>query len=85
MFYIKSAVEAVDGDLSNVDGLRAAFEAADFASVRGDFEMGHNHHPIQNFYLQEVAEDDEGTWTTKIVQTVYEMNKDSHADKCQMN
>ena len=85
MFYIKSAVEAVDGDLSNVDGLRAAFEAADFPSVRGEFEMGPNHHPIQNFYLLEVAEDDEGVWTTKIVQTVYEMNQDSHAHKCQMN
>ncbi|HUE47272.1 MAG TPA: ABC transporter substrate-binding protein [Aestuariivirgaceae bacterium] len=85
MFYIKSAVEAVDGDLSDSDGLRAAFEAADFPSVRGEFEMGPNHYPIQNFYLLEVAEDDEGTWTTKIVQTVYEMNEDSHADKCQMN
>jgi branched-chain amino acid transport system substrate-binding protein len=85
MFYIKSAVEAVDGDLSNVDGLRAAFEAADFASVRGEFKMGPNHHPIQNFYLQEVVEDDEGVWTTRIVQTVYEMNQDSHAHKCQMN
>ena len=85
MFYIKSAVEAVGGDLSNVDGLRAAFEAADFPSVRGEFEMGPNHYPIQNFYLKEVAEDDEGVWTTRIVQTVYEMHQDSHADKCQMN
>jgi branched-chain amino acid transport system substrate-binding protein len=85
MFYIKSAVEAVDGDLSDIDGLRAALEAADFPSIRGEFEIGPNHYPIQNFYLQEVAEDDEGVWTTKIVQTVYEMNQDSHAEKCQMN
>jgi branched-chain amino acid transport system substrate-binding protein len=85
MFYIKSAVEAVDGDLSDSDGLRAAFEAADFPSVRGEFEMGPNHYPIQNFYLLEVAEDDEDVWTTRIVQTVYEMHQDSHADKCQMN
>jgi branched-chain amino acid transport system substrate-binding protein len=85
MFYIKSAVEAVGGDLSDSDGLRAAFEAADFPSVRGEFEMGPNHYPIQNFYLLEVAEDDEGVWTTRIVQTVYEMHQDSHADKCQMN
>lgn len=85
MFYIKSAVEAVNGDLSNIDGLRDALEAADFPSVRGEFEMGPNHFPIQNFYLQEVAEDDEGVWTTKIVSTVYEMKQDSHAEKCQMN
>jgi branched-chain amino acid transport system substrate-binding protein len=85
MFYIKSAVEAVDGDLSDIDGLRAALRKADFPSVRGDFEIGPNHYPVQNFYLQEVAEDEEGVWTTKIVQTVYEMNQDSHAHKCQMN
>jgi branched-chain amino acid transport system substrate-binding protein len=85
MFYIKSAVEAVGGDLADTDGLRAAFKAAEFPSVRGEFEMGPNHYPIQNFYLLEVAEDDEGVWTTKVVQTVYEMHQDSHADKCQMN
>jgi branched-chain amino acid transport system substrate-binding protein len=85
MFYIKSAVEAVNGDLSDTEGLRAALEAADFPSIRGEFKMGPNHFPIQNFYLQEVAEDDDGVWTTKIVSTVYEMNQDSHAQNCQMN
>jgi branched-chain amino acid transport system substrate-binding protein len=85
MFYIKSAVEAVNGDLSDIDGLRAALEAADFPSVRGEFKIGPNHFPIQNFYLQEVAEDDEGVWTTKIVSTVFEMNQDTHAKDCQMN
>jgi branched-chain amino acid transport system substrate-binding protein len=78
-------VEAVNGDLSNTEGLRTALEAADFPSVRGEFKIGPNHFPIQNFYLLEVAEDGEGVWTTKIVSTVYEMNQDSHAQNCQMN
>jgi branched-chain amino acid transport system substrate-binding protein len=85
MFYIKSAVEAVNGDLSNIDGLREALRKADFPSIRGEFKMGPNHFPIQNFYLQEVAEDDDGVWTTKIVSTVYEMHQDVHAQECQMN
>ncbi|HUF46083.1 MAG TPA: ABC transporter substrate-binding protein [Aestuariivirgaceae bacterium] len=85
MFYIKSAVEAVNGDLSDIDGLREALRKADFSSIRGEFKIGPNHFPIQNFYLQEVAEDEEGVWTTKIVSTVYEMNQDSHAQNCQMN
>jgi branched-chain amino acid transport system substrate-binding protein len=85
MFYIKSAVEAVNGDLSNIDGLREALRKADFPSIRGEFKIGPNHYPIQNFYLQEVAEDDDGVWTTKIVSTVYEMNQDVHAQECQMN
>jgi branched-chain amino acid transport system substrate-binding protein len=84
MFYIKSAVEAVGGDLANKDGIRAALEKADFASVRGSFKMGPNHYPIQNFYLREVVADADGKWTTKVVQTVYEMNQDSQAKDCKM-
>jgi branched-chain amino acid transport system substrate-binding protein len=46
--------------------------------------MGPNHYPIQNFYLQEVAADADGVWTTKIVKTVYEMHQDRHAKDCKM-
>jgi branched-chain amino acid transport system substrate-binding protein len=82
--YIKSAVEAAGGDLSKKDEIRAALEKADFASVRGSFKMGPNHYPIENFYLREVVADADGKWTTKVVQTVYEMNQDSHAKDCKM-
>ena len=37
IFLIKSAVEAVKGDLSNMDGMRAAMKTANFPSVRGKF------------------------------------------------
>ena len=57
MFLIKSAVEAVGGDLSDMDAVRAALEAANYASVRGPYTYGANHMPIQNFYLQEIVED----------------------------
>ena len=85
MFYIKSAVEAVNGDLENKDGIRAALEKADFPSVRGAFKMGPNHFPIQNFYLQEVVADADGVWTTKIVKPVFEMHQDRHAKDCRMD
>ncbi len=84
IFFIKSAVEAVNGDMSNVDGIRAALEKADFPSVRGDFEMGPNHFPVQNFYLREVAADADGVWTTKIVRTVLEKHQDPYAAQCKM-
>ncbi len=84
MNYIKGAVEAVKGDLSNHDAVRAALEKADFPSVRGEFKMGPNHFPIENFYLREVVADADGKWTTKVVRTVYEMNQDSHAKDCPM-
>jgi branched-chain amino acid transport system substrate-binding protein len=84
IFLIKSAVEAVNGDLSDMDGMRAAMEKADFPSVRGKFTYNKNHLPIQNFYEREVVEDADGNWTTKIVGTVFENRADSYVGECKM-
>ena len=84
IFLIKSAVEAVNGNLDDMDGMRAAMKKADFPSVRGPFEYGNNHFPIQNFYLREVVADAKGNWTTKVVATVYENHQDTYAGKCKM-
>jgi len=84
IFLIKSAVEAVQGNLKDMDGMRAAMAKADFPSVRGPFKYGHNHFPIQNFYLRQVVEDADGVWTTKIVDTVYRNHQDSYAKDCKM-
>ncbi|SIO31122.1 ABC transporter substrate-binding protein [Vannielia litorea] len=81
---IASAVAAVDGNLEDKDALRAAVKAADFASVRGNFKFGTNNMPVQNFYLREVVEDADGTWTTRVVQTVYTDHVDSFAAECNM-
>jgi branched-chain amino acid transport system substrate-binding protein len=84
IYLIKSAVEAVNGDLTKMDEMRAAMEKADFPSVRGPFKYGNNHLPIQNFYLREVVKDDAGNWTTKVVKTVFENHQDSYAKDCKM-
>jgi branched-chain amino acid transport system substrate-binding protein len=84
MMLIKSAVDAVGGDLSDRDAVRAALEKADFASTRGDFAFGKNHFPIQNFYLREAVEDANGDWTTKVVSTVFEAHQDSYVADCSM-
>ncbi len=84
LFFIKSAVEAVGGDLSNMDGMRAAMEKADYPSVRGPYSYGNNHFPIQNFYLREAVVDSEGRWTTKIVSTVYTDHQDVYAKECKL-
>lgn len=81
---IKSAVEAVGGDVSKTDDIRAAMKAANYDSVRGSYTYGNNHMPIQNFYLREVVEDADGNWTTKVVQTVYENHQDPYAADCKL-
>ncbi len=84
MFLIRSAVEAVDGDLTKKDEMRAAMKSANFPSVRGKFTYGNNGMPIQNFYLREVVADADGVWTTKIIKTVYENHQDPYAKDCKL-
>ena len=81
---IKSAVDAVKGDTSKKDEMRAAMKSANFDSVRGKFTYGNNHMPIQNFYLRQVVKDADGVWTTKITKTVYENHQDVYAKDCKM-
>mgnify|MGYP003125352650 FL=1 len=84
IMYIKSAVEAVSGDIGNTDGMRAALEKADFDSVRGDFTMGNNHFPIQNFYERTVVKDADGNWTTAVGRAVLTNHQDPYASQCKM-
>ncbi len=81
---IRSAVEAVGGNLDDLDGIRAALKAAEYESVRGPYHYGSNHMPIQNFYLREVVVDEAGRWTTRIVDTVYRNHQDPYAAECRM-
>jgi branched-chain amino acid transport system substrate-binding protein len=82
---IKSAVDAVGGDTTKMDEMRAVMKAARFDSVRGKYTYGHNHMPVQNYYLRKVVEDADGVWTTTIVKTVLENHADPYAAECNMN
>ena len=81
---INSAVVAVKGDTSMKDAMKAAMEKADFPSLRGSFKYGNNHIPIQNFYLQDVVKDADGSLSLKTVATIVKDNQDSFHDKCPM-
>lgn len=83
MFFIKDAVEKAGG-VGDTDALREAMKSTTSLPTRGTIKMGNNHFPIQNLYLREVVEDDQGRWTTKTLKTVYEMHQDSHAADCSM-
>lgn len=84
MFMIKGAVEAVGGDLTDMDGMRAAMKSVNYDSVRGKYTYGNNNMPIQNFYLREVVADADGNWTTQVVSTVYENHQDPYAAECEL-
>lgn len=81
---IAAAVSAVGGDLSDADAVGAALQAADFASVRGDFVFNTNHFPIQDYYLRQVVRDEEGNLVNTTVGTIFEDHADAYAGECTM-
>jgi branched-chain amino acid transport system substrate-binding protein len=81
---VNSAVVAVNGDTSKKEDMRKEMEKANFKSVRGNFKYGNNHVPIQNFYLQDVVKDSEGSFVLKTVATIVENDQDRFHDKCPM-
>ncbi|MGB0900335.1 ABC transporter substrate-binding protein [Halocynthiibacter sp.] len=71
-------------DVDDQDAFRAALQAADFASVRGDFEFGSNHHPIQDIYVREVIKEGD-VYTNRIIGTGLENHTDAYAADCSLN
>ncbi len=70
-------------DVSDAVGFRAALEAADFASTRGNFRFGPNHHPIQDIYVREVIKEGD-VYTNKIVGVALKDHADAYAAECKM-
>ncbi len=81
---IASAAEALKGDLSSKDKVRAELKKANFKSLRGDFKYNTNQFPIQNFYIQETVKDPQGMMTVKTIATAVKDGKDSYYGKCSM-
>jgi len=65
------------------DAFRAALEAAEFESVRGDFAFGPNHHPIQDIYVREVVKEGD-VLTNRLVGMALEDHADAYAAECRM-
>lgn len=81
---INSAVTAVNGDLSDKDGMRAAMKAAQFDSVRGGFRFANNQFPIQDFYLLKAVHNSHGEYTMQTLRTVLTDHQDPYAGECSM-
>ena len=81
---INSAVVAVKGDTGQKDAMRAEMQKVNFKSVRGSYKYGNNHIPIQNFYLQDVVKDADGSLSLKTVATIVKDDQDRFHEKCPM-
>ena len=83
---IDSAVKAVKGNLADKKGMIAAMRKADFKSTRGAFKFGHNHFPVQNFYLLKTVAGATPTAdpVMEIAQTVFKDHRDAYGKDCKM-
>lgn len=72
------------GGVNDKQALVKAIENPSFDSVRGEFQYGPNHYPIQNYYVRVVEADADGHYTNKLVGTVLEQHQDSYVDECRM-
>ena len=69
---------------SDQDAFREALREADFDSVRGNFRFGPNHHPIQDIYVREVVEGEDGQPTNRLIGIAVEDIQDIYHEQCQM-
>jgi branched-chain amino acid transport system substrate-binding protein len=83
---IDSAVRAVKGNLADKKGMIAAMRKADYKSTRGKYSYGHNHFPIENFYLLKAVAGPTpgGDPVMEIQKTVFSNHKDSYGKDCKM-
>ncbi len=68
---------------SDPEAFQAALEKADFASTRGKFRFGPNHHPIQDIYVREVVQEGD-VFTNKVIGTALTDHGDAYAADCKM-
>lgn len=81
---LDSAIAAVGGDLSDKDAVRTALRAADFESTRGNFRYNSNHFPIQDYYLVQAIQRDDGQYVTTVLEKIFEDYADLQAEHCGM-
>ncbi|GHD18021.1 ABC transporter substrate-binding protein [Tianweitania populi] len=81
---IDAALKKTGGNLEDKDALRQAMKTAEFTSPRGQFALGDNHFPIQDFYLTKVVKRADGQFATSYVETIFDDYKDNYASECKM-
>jgi len=81
---VRSAIAAVDGDTSNMDGMRTALRAADFASTRGEFTYGKNGFPIADYFSREVVDGEDGVWTFRVTGVAGADAQDPYVGECDL-
>lgn len=77
-------LKATGGDLSKAAEFRAALRKPGFTSLRGNFSMNTNQHPIQDLYLMRIDKESAGGLAPHLVRKLVSDDKDAYAQFCKM-
>lgn len=79
--WIASALKATGGD-TDADKISAALKQLNYASVRGDYKLANNNHPIQNWYSRKIVKTDDGKYISKMTAQIATSVGDRFAAQC---
>jgi branched-chain amino acid transport system substrate-binding protein len=79
---IDAAIRSAGGKVSDRNAVRAGLRKADFKSLRGDFKIGVNGYPIQDFYLVQAVKRPDGKFQTEIREKIFDDYVDVYAKDC---
>lgn len=79
---IDSAVKSAGGKVSDRNAVRAGLKKGDIKSLRGNFKMGINGYPIQDFYLVQVVARPDGKFATSLRDKVFDNYVDVYSKDC---
>lgn len=81
---LDSAIAKVGGNVADKPAFMAALKAADFPSVRGALRFNHNHFPIQDMPVLEVAKDARGRVSLRTLGFPLRDHQDAYHASCAM-
>jgi branched-chain amino acid transport system substrate-binding protein len=80
---LDAALDGGDG-LADKAAFRESLRKVSIETSRGGFRFNSNHFPIQDYYVRQVVELDDGTLTNKLAGKVFDDHADAYAAECGM-
>ncbi|MFC0218072.1 branched-chain amino acid transport system substrate-binding protein [Pseudochelatococcus lubricantis] len=81
---LDAALTSIGGKIEDKDAFRKALQTVSFDSVRPGFRLNTNHHPIQDFYLTQIENDDRGRPIMALREVIVKQHPDSFVEKCKL-
>ena len=79
-----AGVRGVKGKVENRAALMKAMKTVKARSVRGDYKIGANGYPVQNYYLRVIGKDAQGQIVNKTMGTIFANHADAYGKECKL-